>query len=355
VAIFLVQGPPGNGKSAYGARAIARALGAGRPVVSNIELRDDFGEFVAKHTAGLSRAKRRRRADQVRRSYFFSRDVDELLNVRLRGRGEGRGLAVLDEAATWLDARKWNQDNRGDVNDWLRKHRHRGFDVLLLVQHIEMLDKQVRHLPEVVIAMRNAKRFRRAGIPIVPFNFFLAVHCWHAHGRNQVVVLRKEAFRLGWWKDLYDTHGEAGTVEGADDDGHLWLPRPAAEDDGRPEGVQEDDAAPEPRRQAVLEVDAPADAGGVRGVPGSEPFSPADEIDPVTVALQAAARHSATAPLNESRSWHPAPPLTPRSVRAAAQAPEAVPLLSPNAEKPGGHRASPADLCDAAHGLLRQE
>lgn len=227
MAIYLIEGPPGNGKSAYGARAIARALAKRRPVVTNIEPRSDFADFVASKTAGVSRSKRRRRAGEIARSMHYSPDPDDLFRVRLRGRGEGRGLAVLDEAASWLNARSWSDANRGDSNDWFRKHRHRGFDVLLLVQDKDMLDKQVRSLPEVVVEMRNARKFRRAGIPIIPFHFFIAVHYWHAGGGPMTrVVLRKEAFRLGWWKDLYDTHAEGETVIGDDGDDLLWLPHP---------------------------------------------------------------------------------------------------------------------------------
>jgi len=246
--ITAVTGPPGNGKSAYGVRAIALALESGKAVATNIELRDDLGVFVSRK-ANVIRAAIpgavARRADRVERHVFSSDDPHELLNVRLRGHGEGRGLMVLDEAPDWLNSHHWNADGRDELVRWFRKHRHYGWDVLLLAQDLEMLDKQVRVNYEQHTHVRNLRRARIYGVPICPVNFFVATTVWHSkRGGAQPIVLRRETYRLGWWKDLYDTH-QAAREFAADDPNAIYLPRtsvrpspesgkPAAANDGPP-------------------------------------------------------------------------------------------------------------------------
>jgi len=226
--ITAVTGPPGNGKSAYGVRAIARALDAGKCVATNITLRDDVAEFASQKSnvlrrllPGASTRATRRMSSRI----FWSDDPHELLNVRLRGSGEGRGLMVLDEAPDWLNSHHWNADGRDELVRWFRKHRHYGWDVLLLAQDLEMLDKQVRVNYEQHTHVRNLKRAKVWGVRIFPVNFFVATTVWHSkRGGAQPIVLGRETYRLGWWKDLYDTHQAAHEL-GLDDPNAIYLPR----------------------------------------------------------------------------------------------------------------------------------
>lgn len=55
-------------------------------------------------------------------------------------------LLVLDELATWFNSRTWNEKGRADLLDWLVHSRKHGWDVILIVQSIETVDKQLTEL-----------------------------------------------------------------------------------------------------------------------------------------------------------------------------------------------------------------
>lgn len=73
-------------------------------------------------------------------------------------------LLVLDECVTWLNARSWNDKGRMALIDWLIHSRKHGWDVILIAQSFETLDKQiVDTLMEFHVSMNNLANFN---IPI---------------------------------------------------------------------------------------------------------------------------------------------------------------------------------------------
>ncbi len=93
----------------------------------------------------------------------------------------------------------------------------------------ENLDVQVRELFEDHIQLNNLRRSARmVGIPVIPFNFFIAG--WRNHAYPDEVI-KTERYRLGWEKNLYDTMDTLSFTEGHKaEDSALWLPRPDGED-----------------------------------------------------------------------------------------------------------------------------
>ncbi len=234
--IAAVEGPPGNGKSFYAIRKAAMALAEGKVVATNVELAPDAFDRIAARNPLRRGESRRRRADELRRHCLVTDDLAELFSLRLRGRGESRGVMVLDEAHNWMNARSWSADDRASIVRFFTQHRKLGWDVYLITQDVEMIDRQVRGLAEYVVTLRNLKRAKWGGIPVSPVNLFLAVWRWHAIGRT---VVKRELFPLDWTKDLYDTHQLShGLTE--DNDGALWLPRepvPSLGSAGRSRGL----------------------------------------------------------------------------------------------------------------------
>jgi len=75
------------------------------------------------------------------------------------------GIIVLDELASWLNSRTFNDKSRAPVLDWLIHSRKHGWDVYFICQHIEQIDKQVRtSLVEYLVSCRRLDRLK---IPFV--------------------------------------------------------------------------------------------------------------------------------------------------------------------------------------------
>jgi len=238
--ITLVTGPPGAGKSFYALRKLVDALESGKVIATNVQLRDGWAEKVSRRhpIRRVLPPLQRARAEAFDRAAFFSQDLSELFRVRLRGSGEGRGVMVLDEAHNWLNARAWDSDpgdktlaradavaRRLEVVRFFSQHRKLGWDVYLIAQQADLLDKQVRSLFEYHVQLRNLRKMKVGGLPVSPVNLFLAVWTWHSAQR---VVVRRELFGLNGTRKLYDTFA---TSHGLDEDGGdatvIWLPRSA--------------------------------------------------------------------------------------------------------------------------------
>lgn len=84
----------------------------------------------------------------------YCRIPDRPIAVDLIALGRGQdgydeddnGLLVLDEVATWLNSRTWNQKDRAALIDWFIHARKYGWDIIFLVQSIEAVDSQLINL-----------------------------------------------------------------------------------------------------------------------------------------------------------------------------------------------------------------
>jgi hypothetical protein len=208
--LFGVTGTPGAGKSYYAVRKIVDNLQRGKLVATNVPLCEGWEVELAKRTLGsrLIPGRVQRRAAFYRDRSMQVRTLDELMQIQLAGSDEGRGVCVLDEAHEWLNSRLWDADKelRQRYVDWFSTHRHAGWDVYLISQHLDSVDKQVRDRVEFNVRLRNMKRARLAGFPIVPMNVFLAVHTWNGGPQSKKVITKREWFLLDGRRKLYSTH-----------------------------------------------------------------------------------------------------------------------------------------------------
>lgn len=224
--IYLVVGTPGAGKTYYAARKIDHALAAGKAVVTNVRLADDWAEVVA---SGIPFARLRsravaNRAAAYRRQLRVIDSPDELLRIRIAGKGESRAVAVLDESGRFLNSRNWNQEGRDGLVTWAQAHRHYGYDVYLISQLQGSIDKQVRDLYEELVRLKNLRNFKVCGVRVFPRCRFIAIHTWNSTDKH---VLKRESYglskRIG---SLYDTHELAADLSGVDPADVLPTPKP---------------------------------------------------------------------------------------------------------------------------------
>jgi len=297
--ISLVTGTLGSGKTYWSVRKIEESLRAGKSVATNVRLVDDFAERIAARSprCWFSKTRRERYVARLRRYYFYSDDLDELFAVRLAGRGEGRGVMVLDEAHGWMNSRLWNDNRRLEIVRFFTQARKLGWHVFLITQNENSIDRQVRILFEYLIRLRNMKRLKLAGIPVLPMNLFLAIHQWNGAGN---AITGRDWYRLTWQKNLYDTHEIHHGLDDVDAAPGVVLPRPefdaqASEPDapGPPPLVAPTRAWP--KVPAVAHVDAqttnaitPSLDPSNLGASSSLPASPAGDASAAQAAPTAA-------------------------------------------------------------------
>ena len=284
MAIALVTGAPGAGKTYYAVRRIKAALESGQMVATNIELAAGWAEDIARSNllTRLVPGRVRKRAAEYRRRVLVSADLSQLFAVRIAGcrkcdgckrhgtcRREGRGVMVLDEAHNWINGRTWDVDESGssardakgaavrrrlEVVRFFSQHRKLGWNVDLITQSAESLDAQVRRLMETHVRLRNIGRFKVAGIRIFPVNLFIAIHIWNDPSKS---ILKRDVYRLvRRTARLYDTMALSHGLDDddADDQARIVLPRPRSE--APPSGT----LPPSPRAGTGIPLNAPVHA-----------------------------------------------------------------------------------------------
>lgn len=152
---YLVYGKKGNGKSLVCVGRIRDALLAGKPVATNLDL------FLEKLLPSDSRnVKCYRLPDRP--------TIDDL---RLLGRGSDQvdestyGMIVLDECATMLNARSFNDKGRKEMLDWFVHSRKLGWDTYFICQNPVQIDKQVRE--SLVDLTVSCKRLDKVRVPFI--------------------------------------------------------------------------------------------------------------------------------------------------------------------------------------------
>jgi len=156
VAVYIVTGELGSGKSLQAVNKIREALQGGRRVATNMNIRVE-----------------RLVSSRKRFELYRLPDWPTLADLVALGKGhEGKfdekkfGLIVLDELATFMNSREWQGEGKDgkkirlDLINWFRHARKLRWHLILLSQDIESLDKQVRAaLAEHVVRCKRLDRF----------------------------------------------------------------------------------------------------------------------------------------------------------------------------------------------------
>jgi hypothetical protein len=160
--VYSVEGKLGTGKTLFCVWRAQEALLQGRRVASNVDL--DLVKLTP-----------------FRRSTYI-RIPDKPTSADLFAIGHGNpdsydeernGVLLLDELGTWLNSRSFADKDRAAVLDWLIHARKLGWDVYLIVQDANMIDKQVREsLIELQVRCMRGDKVR---IPVVG-SFLAAIY-----------------------------------------------------------------------------------------------------------------------------------------------------------------------------------
>lgn len=209
MAIYIVTGKLGGGKTLACISKINDGLASGKRVATNLDLR-------LHHLPSVSRYAKK--CDVTRLP-----DNPTVEDLKALGKGipgndpaydeEKAGLIVLDECGTWLNSRDWQAEGRRELINYLLHIRKMMWDVYLIIQDISMLDKQARKaLAEHVVYCRRTDRMN---IPIIGSIFKmitagsrLPVPKWHIalvkYGDQQHSITVDT-----WWyngSDLYNAY-----------------------------------------------------------------------------------------------------------------------------------------------------
>jgi len=150
MAVYLVTGKLGSGKTLATVGRIRDYLNKGRTVATNLDLTlEKLVNPWAKKTKVI------RLPDKP--------VVEDLENLPVPYTGSydenKTGLIVLDECGTWFNTRDYRDKTRQPLINKLLHIRKAGWDVIFIIQHIEMIDKQVREgIGEHVVYCQRADR-----------------------------------------------------------------------------------------------------------------------------------------------------------------------------------------------------
>jgi hypothetical protein len=158
MAFYFVTGKLGNGKSLVSVARMLDKMKSGCRIATNIDL--NLESMSSKYCRNLN--------------VIRVPDKPCLADLTAIGRGtesyneSENGLLCLDECGSWFNSRNWQDKQRAAVNDWFRHARKLGWDVILIVQDISLIDAQARDaLSEHVVFCKRMDNMR---IPfITPF------------------------------------------------------------------------------------------------------------------------------------------------------------------------------------------
>lgn len=156
MAVYLVTGKLGSGKSLATVGKMRDYLNQGRMVATNLDLNlHNMIDMWSKKARVI------RMPDKP-----VLEDLENLPTPYVGEYDENKtGLIVLDECGTWFNTRDYRDKTRQPLINKLLHIRKCGWDVIFIIQHIEMIDKQVREgLGEHVVTCQRADRL---GIPFL--------------------------------------------------------------------------------------------------------------------------------------------------------------------------------------------
>jgi len=177
MAVYSVEGKLGTGKTKFAVWRAQGALRSGRRVASNVDL--NLRVLVPERAVWFMRIPDKPTADDLAAiGHGNPESYDEDLN----------GVLILDELGTWLNTRSFQDKGRASVIDWLIHARKLGWDVYLIVQDANMIDRQVRE--SLIEYQCRCMRMDKVRIPIIGKLLGIAGGRWGYLPRMHLVTAR---------------------------------------------------------------------------------------------------------------------------------------------------------------------
>ena len=148
--IIAFVGTPGSGKTYEAVVKIVENLKLGRKIYTNIDGLDDSGrQELIRNYCGIPESK-----FHGLLNFIPDEDLSSFWNICDKG-----SLIVLDEVQKVFRNRDWSSQKNVDFSNWASTHRHNGYDVILLTQFLDSIEKGVRELVEWTYKFRKLNMF----------------------------------------------------------------------------------------------------------------------------------------------------------------------------------------------------
>lgn len=165
--IVAFVGSPGSGKSYEAVKKIVQNLAVGRCVYTNIEGMDEkqpqemIKALIDMDDKRFHELFHFLTQEQTMRFFMSERtEIDPETGIKTAIPNCKHGsLIVLDEVHKNFSNRDWNTEANKKFANWASTHRHYGYDVVLITQDIEKVEKHARSLIEWTYFYRKVNFF----------------------------------------------------------------------------------------------------------------------------------------------------------------------------------------------------
>lgn len=149
MAITLMSGTPGSGKSLHAVFEALDWLKFGKNVITNFPLAYD--KYLKKQIKGDY--------EYWKNNDITPQNLFAYAKEHHRPGTKPQTLVIVDEASIMFNARDFGRKDRMEWIYFLANHRHLNFDIILIAQNDKMLDKQIRALIEYDVKHRSLSNF----------------------------------------------------------------------------------------------------------------------------------------------------------------------------------------------------
>lgn len=186
--IYFYSGTPGSGKSLHVAKDIyIKVCIKKQNVICNFDLNSKVlnkkkkrGKFLYVENYNLSP------------QYF----IEYAKEYHISGK-ENQTLVVIDECQIIFNPRNWHDKDRISWVEFFTKHRHYGYNFILVSQFDRLVDRQIRALFEYEVIHRKVNNFKIGSL--IPVKTFVAVTYWYGVKErigSEFFTLKKKYARL---------------------------------------------------------------------------------------------------------------------------------------------------------------